>query len=73
MATTLIKKGICECKMEPRGDHGLEGYIIRETYSFFHYKTDKGEKLYQIMITPDYGEICSISIFPKYFKEIQEK
>jgi hypothetical protein len=72
---TLINKtdilGKCICIYEPRGDHGLEGYQLNDTY-LFQICYDKKGKYYRVFPTEetDYYETCGPIIFKKYFKEI---
>lgn len=55
----------CQCMIEPRGDHGLEGFQ-RDCIYFFEIK----EKYVRVYLTPDYYETCSTRTFIYYFKEI---
>jgi hypothetical protein len=64
--------GKCICIYEPRGDHGLEGYQLNDTYLFQICYDKKGKKYYRVFPTEetDYYETCGPIIFKKYFKEI---
>ncbi len=61
----LNKKFKCRCHTEPRGDHGLEGYLRNEYYLYevFH-------ALYKLYPTANsnYYEICSKRVFFQYFE-----
>jgi hypothetical protein len=62
---------LCRCIEEPRGRHGLEGYVLDETYFCERFKTDMEGKPYW-RIWPDkdntrYYEICGPLVFKRFF------
>lgn len=69
MKKEFLNKAICI--YEPRGDHGLEGYLLNRTY-LFQMCYDKKGKYYRIFPSEelDYYECCGPINFKKYFKEI---
>jgi hypothetical protein len=72
----MIKVGTYQalCKLEPRGDHGLEGYQAGQTYKC-EYRTvgaRDGKPYFRIWPVcsddqPDYYETCSPAVFKRYF------
>lgn len=75
MKPKLLQSGLCECVYEPRGDHGLEGYQLRDSYRFAKMTPDKnGKDYYRVFpddhVTPEYYETCSQRVFDKHFKII---
>ena len=76
MAIEIISKGKCECYNAPRGDAGLEGYEIRDTYKFEKCrKKGKREKYYRLYHDwdTDYYECCGATQFAENFKILEEK
>ena len=71
----------CKCIYEPRGDHGLEGYVLGEIYSC-EYRQDKDGAYWRVFPTgshvrepnknPAYYETCGPIIFVRYFVIIKE-
>lgn len=60
-----------KCICEPRGNHGLEGYLRDCTYKAVKCKDSKGIywRVYPSDGTPDYYECCPDHAFKKYFAE----
>lgn len=72
MEKTILVSGMCECIYEPRGDHGLEGYQLRDKYRFQKVTPDKKGRIYfrvfpDDVLIPSYYETCSERSFEKYF------
>jgi hypothetical protein len=69
-----LAKANAVCILEPRGDYGLEGYSLGETYRFEHRKTGAtdGKPYYRVWPTDndEYYETCSPSAFLKHFKPV---
>lgn len=64
----------CICFFEPRGNNGLEGYCLNQTYKYEFIAKDKNGKPYY-RIYPDvdfkeYYEVCGPTVFKRYFKII---
>jgi len=63
--------GECICIYEPRGDNGLEGYQLNNTYKYAYNDSENYYKVYPTDIDgrpDDYCERCGPKIFAKYFK-----
>lgn len=75
MICEIINSGRCECIREPMGDTGLEGYNIRDIYTFEKCRTDDLKKYYRLYTNPEskYYETCGTTKFTEYFKVIKEK
>ena len=72
--STILETGFCECKYEPRGDHGLEGYQRGDTYKWERKQNNSGEvyfKVFPYKGFPSYGETCSKNVFNKHFSITQ--
>lgn len=60
-----------KCIIEPRGEHGLEGYSLGELYKFEFREigAKDGKPYYRIWPTDgDYYETCSVQTFKRYFQ-----
>jgi hypothetical protein len=63
-----------KCILEPRGDSGLEGYNLGDTYHYQLMPKDKDGKPYARVwpVSGDfYYETCSVSSFNKFFEEVK--
>jgi len=57
-----------ECIEEPRGDHGLEGYLLNESYRYQKARYLNGKPCVRVFPTNGkYFESCSPNVFKKYF------
>jgi hypothetical protein len=65
-------KGKCECVYEPRGDNGLEGFMLNTIYIFEKMKDKKGI-YFRIYLSSDYYETCGPVVFRRYFKEASDE
>jgi len=61
----------CLCIYEPRGDNGLEGFLLNSIYKYEKKKDSQG---FYYRIFPifgyDYYETCGPNVFKKHFKEV---
>ncbi len=70
----IIREGEAICKVEPRGDNGLEGYQRDDKYRFQYMDKDKNGKPYY-RVYPEssdgetYYETCGPNIFREFFSE----
>ncbi len=60
----------CKCIYEPKGDKGLEGYILNENYKYILTKDIRSIYYKVYPIDSNYFETCSPVAFKKYFKLI---
>lgn len=59
------------CIKEPRGDHGLEGYQMNETYQAEGPLFNKlGREYMRVYQAPDYYETCTMGVFREHFQEV---
>ncbi len=74
----VMATGTAVCHREPRdGEHGLEGYNLRDTYRFTRMKAANGG---YIRVYPDvadgasasYYEVCGRDVFLKFFRIVEE-
>lgn len=73
MPVTATHEGVCECIREPRGKGGMEGYDLRERYTFRRMKRVPGGGTYvRVYHRPDYYETCGPVEFLELFKIISE-
>ena len=73
MKIVMIDTGVATCVYEPRGDHGLEGFQLNQTYKYAAMETATGKyyRIYPDTDFPGYYETCSKSAFNKYFEVIK--
>ena len=70
---SVLSEGICECKFEPRGDYGLEGYQRNEKYSFERKEcSEQGKYLRVSPINHPFGDTMRVSTFNKIFTILEE-
>ena len=70
----VIEIGVAECIYEPRGDNGLEGYVLGLPYLFHKIKRpDSRKHFYRVWpsIGVDYYECAGPQVFLRYFKYIK--
>lgn len=59
--------GLCTCIREPRGEHGLEGFNIGDSYQYEVCENDLGVVYYRIYHRPDYYETATPPSFRRFF------
>ena len=59
---------VCKCIREPRGENGLEGFEINETYIFIEHNNI--HRVYLVYLDIKYYETCGKNTFNKFFKKI---
>jgi hypothetical protein len=82
----IISRGVARCKYEPRGEHGLEGYVLNDKYQFERCENDSGKyiRVFHCSMNPDettpvdftppfYYETCGTGVFLKFFEIISEQ
>lgn len=84
---TILSRGVCICKLEPRGDNGLEGYDHRCRYVFERSEIPEvgvyfrvypveyvAEDKAPIDFSPSfYYETCGVNVFRKFFDILFER
>lgn len=70
---TIIEAGFARCVTEPRGAHGLEGYVLGQPYRFERCQDEKGRycRVYTDGSFPSYYETCGEVVFAAYFELIE--
>jgi len=82
----IISRGIACCKREPRGNNGLEGYLLGTNYMFERAENKTGAYIRVFGIPMNTGEIeptsftppfsyetCGVGAFRKFFDIISEQ
>ena len=66
----IIEDAFARCVKEPRGQHGLEGYSLSESYRFERREDAKGRycRVYPSRSYPDFYETCGEVVFAEYFE-----
>jgi hypothetical protein len=69
---TIIETGLARCVAEPRGQHGLEGYGLGQSYRFERCEGAKSRycRVYPDVSFPDYYETCGEGVFDGYFEPV---
>jgi hypothetical protein len=69
---TIIEAGLARRVAEPRGQHGLEGYGLGQSYRFERCQDGKGRycRVYPDRRFPDYYETCGEVVFAGYFEPV---
>lgn len=70
METKILEIGIAECKYEPRGDYGLEGYQLNQIYNYEYVDSIAHGQYYRVIPDknmPEYKESCKRGAFHKCF------
>lgn len=69
----VIEIGVAECIYEPRGDNGLEGYVLGLNYLFHKIRRPDGRKYYRVWpsVGVDYYECAGPTMFKRYFKYVK--
>lgn len=65
-----MKETQCKCIAEPRGDDGLEGFVLNDTYKYQKLTAEDKKEYYRVYVTPFYYETCGPKVFKRYFKEL---
>jgi len=69
----IIEGGFARCVAEPRGRHGLEGYILGQSYRFERCEDRKRAycRVYSDENFPGYYETCGERVFADYFEPVE--
>lgn len=69
---TIIEVGLARCVTVPRGSHGLEGYVLGQSYRFERCRNEKGRycRVYPDASFPRYYETCGEVVFAGYFEPV---
>ncbi len=69
----IIETGPTCCVAEPRGQHGLEGYGLWQSYRFERCEDGKGRycRVYPDGSFPVYYETCGEGVFAGYFEPVE--
>lgn len=63
-----LSEGICRCLREPKGEEGLEGYMLGRAYRFEKMKkVNLYFKVFPDENNPEYYETCGAYEFKRYF------
>jgi hypothetical protein len=70
---TIIEAGLARCVTEPRGRHGLEGYVLGQSYRFERCEERKRRycRVYPDGSFPGYYETCGEGVFAGYFEPVE--
>jgi hypothetical protein len=70
---TILESGLARCVREPRGDNGLEGYVLDERYRIELCQGGKRRfyRVYPGGSFPDYYETCGERVFADYFEPVE--
>lgn len=70
---TIIEVGLARCVTEPRGSHGLEGYVLGQAYRFERCQNKEGRycRVYPDGSFPGYYETCGEGVFAGYFEPVE--
>jgi len=74
-AISIVTDTFARCVKEPRGQHGLEGYALGESYRFQRCENGQGRycRVYPSRSFPDYYETCGEGIFADYFEQVESR